>query len=347
MGCGCVNNNPCTELPKCTCPIKDLYTDCVKYNGPKLECSGVESGTILTKALQKIDAFICSKFDSINSFISLINVGEGARVYKGNNNLGQKEIRSITTTNDNLLEVKETENTIDLIPSIPSLSINGQIVTLSVTNASGDVINLGSIDLGGVDNYVVDMNYNHLPVDGYGANTLVLYLQDGQEVQTDLANLNRYLDSVNYNSSTNNLEFTLNDGITTYTINLLAALQDAQIQSNVLESDTSSPGYIQNKNPSKTETLGSGDTYNVVDSDNIYIIEIDNGPNDVTIDFSAVTATSDFFVGFIQRGTGEVSFTGMDVVPQGLDSKLFGQGHTCALEVINSTKYLIGQLKSV
>jgi hypothetical protein len=57
--------------------------------------------------------------------------------------------------------------------------------------------------------------------------------------------------------------------------------------------------------------------------------------------------TTAFFVGFIQKGTGTVTINGVDIIPEQLTNVVFGQGHICAVEIINSTKYLIGTLKFV
>lgn len=50
----------CSSAVDCSCPIKDLSTDCVLYTGDDLTCSGIKKGTILTEFLKQLDAFICS-----------------------------------------------------------------------------------------------------------------------------------------------------------------------------------------------------------------------------------------------------------------------------------------------
>lgn len=117
-------------------------------------------------------------------------------------------------------------------------------------------------------------------------------------------------------------------------------------QSNVLTTDPTSGSFINNKNPSKSITLGSGATYSVTIADNNYVIEIDNGANNVTIDLSNSFPPNNFFVGFVQKGTGSVLFTGHDIFPEGTGSYLYGQGHIAALDIVNNTKYLHGTLKA-
>lgn len=49
----------CSPATECSCPVKDLSTDCVQYTGDDLACSGIKKGTILTEFLQQLDEFIC------------------------------------------------------------------------------------------------------------------------------------------------------------------------------------------------------------------------------------------------------------------------------------------------
>lgn len=122
------------------------------------------------------------------------------------------------------------------------------------------------------------------------------------------------------------------------------ALAELRTNPDVLETSPASVAYIENKNPQKSVPLGAAGVYTVLDADNNYVIEIDNGGNNVTIDLTSITLTGNMFVGFIQRGTGTVTFTGQDQLPSGLTSTMIGQGHNTGLEVINSTKYLLGGL---
>ena len=120
MSCNCnqqtnyniCNPVPCQEPQDCSCPTI-LSTDCVTYGGDDLECSGIKKGTILTELIQQLDAFICKvREDLINAF-TLKNIGLGARIYKGVDLLGRKEIRTITKTGD-LLVVTENTNDVNL-----------------------------------------------------------------------------------------------------------------------------------------------------------------------------------------------------------------------------------------
>lgn len=60
-----MNNCTCNQPPNCTtndcsCPIKDLSTDCVLYTGDDLPCSGIKKNTIITELIQQLDTFVCT-----------------------------------------------------------------------------------------------------------------------------------------------------------------------------------------------------------------------------------------------------------------------------------------------
>ena len=54
------NQQPLCNQNDCSCPVKDLSTDCVLYTGADLTCSGIKSQTILTELIQQLDEFICT-----------------------------------------------------------------------------------------------------------------------------------------------------------------------------------------------------------------------------------------------------------------------------------------------
>jgi hypothetical protein len=92
------NQQPLCSQNDCSCPVKDLSTDCILYTGPNLPCSGIESKKILTDLIEQLDEFICTKVEQTSALVTLINVGEGENIYAGDNLLGKK-IRTIQTIN--------------------------------------------------------------------------------------------------------------------------------------------------------------------------------------------------------------------------------------------------------
>lgn len=124
------NPNPCQEPQTCDCPTI-LKSDCVIYSGNDLECSGIPTGTILTELIEQQDAFICESLSNIPQ-TTLKNIGAGAKVYKGDDLLGRKELRTIKST-DNSVIVTESTNEIDLSVTTPCItSVDGSVGVTSI-----------------------------------------------------------------------------------------------------------------------------------------------------------------------------------------------------------------------
>lgn len=348
MACNeCNEVVPCVDGDiGCNCAAKDQSTDCSVYTGDDLPCTGILKDTVLTTVIQNMDAFICNKFEEVIQYLTLINIGTGAKIYKGITGIGNKEIRSIVSEDLTLVDILENANTIGIKPGIPSMTHISDILKLIITTAAGGT-EFASIDLSGYnyDTFVQSASFD------YGTGNITIVRNNLEpDIVFSLGALDKYVTAGAY--STNTITLTLKDStevdidVSTLAGEILAAAATAQVKSNYLEANTSSAAFIQNKNPSKTETLGAAATYTVVTADNNKIIEVDNDVNNVTIALGALAETTEFFVGFIQKGTGEVQFTGYGISPSGTGDKIFGQGHVAAVEIINSTKYLTGTLKA-
>lgn len=129
------NPTPCQEPVECSCPTI-LKSDCVIYSGNDLECSGIPTGTILTELIEQQDAFICESLSNIPQ-TTLKNIGTGAKVYKGDDLLGRKELRTIKST-DSSITVSENTNEIDLSVDLlgntpPCIVSTKGTVTISTT----------------------------------------------------------------------------------------------------------------------------------------------------------------------------------------------------------------------
>jgi len=379
MACNECNQNTEQNGESCNCPSKDMSTDCSTYTGDDLSCSGIKKNTILTKVIADLDAFICNVRTEIIRYTALVNIGTGAKIYKGINELGKKEIRTIVSSNINLIDVEEAETTVNISAGIPSLQLESGMLSLIVTTLAG-ATSFGQISLSDYtqdtfvqsasfdpntldititrnnseDNIVIPLDFlrNHISSGSYANNIIALTLLDGSIVNVNLNQLVSELLTAAATDATTKANTAQSAAASDATTKANAAesaaiiaAAAAQIQSDYLENNTASKAYIINRNPSKTVLLGVSGSYSISDGDNNYIIEIDNGTNNVTVSASAVTLGTSFFVGLIQKGTGTVTIAGVDIVPEQLTNVIFGQGHTCAIEAINNTKYLIGTLK--
>lgn len=94
--CHDCNQQPLCESNDCSCPVKDLSTDCILYTGGDLKCSGIKDKTILTELIQQLDNFICT---ALGSGIEFLSIGEGEPVYAGVDPIGKQKIKTIKTEN--------------------------------------------------------------------------------------------------------------------------------------------------------------------------------------------------------------------------------------------------------
>jgi hypothetical protein len=121
--CGCTDTQQttyicgeCAPNVPCDCPVLDLSTDCSLYTGDNIQCQNtnvVLKNTVLSVALKNIVDFFCLKLSEVANRFRIVNIGTGAKVYKQENLLGQKELRTITSSNTSITIVEGT-STIDL-----------------------------------------------------------------------------------------------------------------------------------------------------------------------------------------------------------------------------------------
>lgn len=306
----------CEEKKPCGCPIPDLSTDCVKYDGEPLSCSGIATPNTLTQIIKKLDEFICNKFE--NTFIGeLLNIGGGAEIYKQTNNLtGRQEVRTLESDDDSIT-ITQTDNTINF------------------TLAEG----------AGEDKYVKSIS-----LVGENGTELLLGFEDDTELSVDLASINtdNFLSQdPTFDSNTGELSFQMEGG-EVRTVNI-SELQ--QTQSNILENDNTNPAFIKNKNHVDVVTTD----YSIKADDNNKVILLDTTnsggtPIDIVVDLKDTSLPAaqqppndNYFVGFLQKGTGEVSFIN-GTPPDNYESVLLGQGHNAAVEIINGEVFLFGAL---
>jgi len=106
----CQQKKPCTTTNDCACEVY-LTSDCVNNVKTEFECLEIATGLSLTETLKAMDEQFCVKFDTITNYFTLINLGTGEEVYKGVNNLGQKEFKTLVKTG-NLITITSDANTV-------------------------------------------------------------------------------------------------------------------------------------------------------------------------------------------------------------------------------------------
>lgn len=114
------NPEPCSTCSECA--VKDLSTDCILYTEDTIQCQNtnvVLKNTVLSIALKNIVDFFCLKLSEIANRFRIVNIGLGAKVYKQENLLGQKELRTILSSDTSII-ITEGTTTIDItVPDYP------------------------------------------------------------------------------------------------------------------------------------------------------------------------------------------------------------------------------------
>ena len=118
MSCGCTDPCQPNSIP-CTCEAR-VTSDCVTVSGATSNCLAIDDNLLLTDYLTQMDERICEKVDSVTNFIALENVGTGSQLYKGDNLLGKKQIRTVKSL-DSALIVTETVDEIQLDLNLPAI----------------------------------------------------------------------------------------------------------------------------------------------------------------------------------------------------------------------------------
>lgn len=311
--CGC-NPQPCITTP-CDCAAGYFSSDCTNNVKSIFSCLEIPSNLTLTETLEQIDTQICIKFNTITNYSALVNVGNGASVYKGVNNLGQKEIRKINKVG-NLITV--TENTNDISISINELALNTFIGANSFNAAAiqldpsiGKNIYKNTTTVGNVST----LNFRSLIVESQGSGNTIL--KDVQENTNDIKIRTKSLKSSNgsviINSTADEIDFsvtpatstttTINDGVTT----------------KVSGNGTTIPYTLEVVNLQKK----INSNYTLQSSDNHYTIIVDATLGNIKIAIP-IGLVNNISVNFTQIGTGVVDFLAVGTTintPTGLKIK--------------------------
>lgn len=134
------NCNSLTDTTPCTsgdCGCKVLISsDCVNKVDVDLACASILKGQTLSEVLTQLDAYICQRFESVENFVQLANIGTGSQIYKGVNIFGKKELRTLLESN--LVSLVQGTETI-------TVSINEAALAEFIrTNQSNTVVTPGT-----------------------------------------------------------------------------------------------------------------------------------------------------------------------------------------------------------
>ena len=131
---------PCDIVTVCDCPTK-LQTKCVTFEGDDLPITGIKKNTIETTMWQQLDAWLGKMREDIIKTFNIVNIGLGAKIYKGVNLIGEKELKSITKTGS---LITLTENTSDIAVGIDTTALTTFVTALSTTQKTYSAVNIGT-----------------------------------------------------------------------------------------------------------------------------------------------------------------------------------------------------------
>jgi hypothetical protein len=294
--------------------------------------------------LEKLDKFICDKFSQALTYFRLKNIGGGAEIYKGQNGIGEKELRTIDSKS-NLLEVEQTTDKVRLGVNETNLTtfINNNItpVTYNMENVGtgigvykSKVGNLFSLRSLKSSDSTINISISGNEIDLKAISTP----PDGSETKVQ-AGTNVTIAGTGTTTSPYVISSTAGSGGTKLA---------SSATTTVTGVGTTIEPYQVNVKNLQSETLGF---YNILlnASNDGYTIFIQNS-NPSTVITVPLGLPSNFTCGFIQEGTGEIEFQGEGGVtihnPVGL--KIKGQKYQAFLEkkLNTETYYLLGNTKA-
>jgi hypothetical protein len=181
--CNACNQTPCNPPQDCDCPVKDLSTDCVLYDGDTLPCTEINGNQPLTNILQQLDNYFCVLRQEFLNLLTFVNIGLGARIFKGVDLLGRKQFRKINKGTSTLTTV--TENADDI-----SIEIDEEVLSDFVKDnqKTYTVANVGTGVQAYKDSTIVGNNtqYNFRTVTKQDLGDGVSFLRDIQQNTNEL-----------------------------------------------------------------------------------------------------------------------------------------------------------------
>lgn len=333
--CGCPTT-VCTPT-HCGCPVY-ISSDCVNNIKSVFSCSQIDSNLDLTQTLELFDQYVCDRFNTIQNYFTLVNVGSGVGVYKGINLLGQKELKSLFSVND-LLVI--TGNTSEIDFEVDTIALTAFIEDLIPAGANFNAANVG----GGIPIYKNEVASTF--------NFRTLTSTDSSVVITQPT-----ADTVNLSVPSSNTIVEAGDNVTVdgtgtsldpYVINAEALSLESGVTTNVYgDGSLATPYTVETINLQKTINTFP---YTILAGDDKHTIFVDNSASNVVINIP-LGLPSNFAVAFIQRGSASVQIVENVALnlhfPATLGDKIKGQYYDCLLERDGATNnyYLLGQIKA-
>lgn len=316
--------NQCQDNTPCECPITDFSTKCILHDQGNIidgETIVVENNTHLPTVLQQIVNYLSVKIEEVKEFFKLKNVGTGAEIYAGNDLIGNKKIRKLNS-GSNILDI--TQNADDITFDIDETELNTFIEANQKTYSASS---LG----GGAEIYKTP-------------NTVV-----GDNTQFNFRSIESSNGSATITQTANTIDITIPavtppDGSET-------KINSGTTTTKTGTGTTGDPYVIETVNLQKTITYPTDFTannYNLTSNDNNYVIIVNNGATNVTITVPS-GLVSKMQVGFIQKGTGDVTFIASSTTINNKEghSKIEKQYAQVYLEqeLATNTYYLLGNTK--
>lgn len=339
------------KTKNCGCPVPDLSTSCVIYDGETLSCIGADIPDDLSSLLKKFDTAICNKLDFALSKGNLRNIGEGIELYKGVNNLGERELRTFISSDETVqITINPEDESIDLkvdipevnLPTLENISTNPDANVFASFNPSTNTYNFRGLKSSSLT----------IESDSLGNINIEAPAQDKSSVSSadNSVTVNQTEDnydlSVNFPTPPEGKDFISSDQSVDITesgneVDFSVTLQE-NVQGNVLETNSNSEAFIQNKNPQKT----INGNYTLQPGDNNYTIVVNSTAGSISINTNSTSLPNNFFVGFIQKGGNAVTFTGTFIKPASTNARIEGQARTVAVEKVNGDVFLMGDLEN-
>lgn len=165
----CQQKKPCTTTNNCACEVY-LTSDCINNVKAEFECLNISNGLSLTETLEAMDEQICVKLDTVTNYFTLINLGTGEEIYKGVNNLGQKEFKTLVKTG-NLITINSDDNTVIIGLDEEALNTfieaNQKLTVVSNAGTTGETLVKTEVVTGDTTTYPIK-RLSHSAQDGGG-----------------------------------------------------------------------------------------------------------------------------------------------------------------------------------